>query len=49
MNMGMANMGMTGNMSSNTMGSMNMQANVSANAAFQKRTDQAFSAFGKLK
>ena len=49
MNMGMANMDMMGNMSSNTIGSMNMQANMTVNAAFQKRTDQAFSAFGNIK
>lgn len=47
--MGVPTMGMMGNMSSNTMGSMSMQANVKANAAFQKRTDQAFSSFGNLK
>lgn len=45
----MPNMGMMGNMSTTTMGSMNMTANVSANAAFQKKTDQAFSAFGSFK
>ena len=47
--MGMPNMGMMGNMSSTSAGSMNMQANMTANAAFQKRTDQAFSSFGSFK
>ena len=40
--------GMMGGMSSTTVGSMNMMANVTANAAFQKRTDQAFSSFGNF-